>query len=127
VSIYNLNKPNKDKERWHILALPWEVPFITREWGLGSITTRSLPKIIEVTNKTKDSEFSYAEFVALSSGVTKDPSLQGFCQEAVNSGQSVFSLMELAEQELQRIPTRWIENEWLLFSTSIDGQPQKTT
>ncbi len=122
VSIYNLNKPKKDKERWHILALPWEVPFITREWGRGSITTRSLPKIIEVTKKTKSSELSYAEFVAFSSGVTKDPSLQGFCQEAVNSGQSVFSLMELAEQELQRIPTRWIENEWLLFSTSIDGQ-----
>jgi lipopolysaccharide/colanic/teichoic acid biosynthesis glycosyltransferase len=31
-------------------------------------------------------------------------------------------VVELAEQELQRIPTRWIDNQWLLFSASIDGQ-----
>ncbi|MFM8975550.1 MAG: sugar transferase, partial [Vulcanococcus sp.] len=29
---------------------------------------------------------------------------------------------EMAERELQRIPPKWIENQWLLFSNRIDGQ-----
>ena len=59
--------------------------------------------------------------LALSSGVISDPNLQVFCQKAVDLGMPVNSIVEMAEQELQRIPSRWVGNQWILFADRIDG------
>jgi exopolysaccharide biosynthesis polyprenyl glycosylphosphotransferase len=122
VLLRKLSRPDAHQDRWHILALPQEIPTLVREWrqNLGSVG--SIPDITELIPGTTKANLVDGEALALSAGVINDHSLQRFCQEAVNRGQPVFSLVELAEQELQRIPTRWIESQWLLFSASIDGQ-----
>jgi len=39
----------------------------------------------------------------------------------MDKGIRISSLVELAEQELQRIPPRWVSNQWMLFSSRIEG------
>jgi lipopolysaccharide/colanic/teichoic acid biosynthesis glycosyltransferase len=122
VLLLRLSRPNAQQGRWHILALPQEIPNLVREWRQNLGSAGLIPDITELIAGTTKANLLDGEALALSAGVINDPSLQRFCQEAVNRGQPVFSLVELAEQELQRIPTRWIEGQWLLFSASIDGQ-----
>lgn len=122
VLLRRLSRPNAQQGRWHILALPQEIPNLVREWRQNLGSAGLIPDITELIAGTTKANLLDGEALALSAGVINDPSLQRFCQEAVNRGQPVFSLVELAEQELQRIPTRWIEGQWLLFSASIDGQ-----
>jgi exopolysaccharide biosynthesis polyprenyl glycosylphosphotransferase len=115
-------RPSQPQGRWHIVALPREIASLAAEWGRSLVATGPLPEITELSAGSSGAQLLDGEALALSAGVINDASLQRFCQEAVNRGQPVFSVVELAEQELQRIPTRWIENQWLLFSASIDGQ-----
>jgi exopolysaccharide biosynthesis polyprenyl glycosylphosphotransferase len=115
-------RPNHEQGRWQIVALPREIPSLVQEWHQSSLATGALPNITELSTGRANAALLDGEALALSAGVINEASLQQFCQEAVNRGQAVFSVVELAEQELQRIPTRWIENQWLLFSASIDGQ-----
>lgn len=115
-------RPNRPQGRWHIVALPREIASLAAEWRKSLVAAGPLPEITELSAGSSGAQLLDGEALALSAGVINDASLQRFCQEAVNRGQPVFSVVELAEQELQRIPTRWIENQWLLFSASIDGQ-----
>jgi len=115
-------RPNPSQKRWHIMALPSEISCLREEWELSLLATSPLPEIAQHSPEDTDSKLLNSEALALSAGVINDASLQRFCQKAVDRGQPVFSVVELAEQELQRIPTRWVENQWLLFSASIDGQ-----
>ena len=115
-------KPSRPQGRWHVVALPREIPGLVAEWRQSLMAAGPLPEITELSAGSGETELLDGEALALSAGVINDAALQQFCQEAVNRGQPVFSVVELAEQELQRIPTRWIENQWLLFSASIDGQ-----
>jgi exopolysaccharide biosynthesis polyprenyl glycosylphosphotransferase len=59
--------------------------------------------------------------LALSSGIATGTRLQDVCEEMVAKGIPVMTLVELAEQELQRIPPAWIGSQWLLFSQRIEG------
>jgi exopolysaccharide biosynthesis polyprenyl glycosylphosphotransferase len=115
-------RPSRTQGRWHIVALPSEIASLAAEWRRSLVTAGPLPEITELSAGSSGTQLLDGEALALSAGVINDASLQRFCQEAVNRGQPVFSVVELAEQELQRIPTRWIDNQWLLFSACIDGQ-----
>ena len=115
-------RPSRTQGRWHIVALPSEISSLAAEWRRSLMAAGPLPEITELSSGSSAAQLLDGEALALSAGVINDASLQRFCQEAVNRGQPVFSVVELAEQELQRIPTRWIDNQWLLFSASIDGQ-----
>jgi exopolysaccharide biosynthesis polyprenyl glycosylphosphotransferase len=115
-------RPSQTQGRWHIVALPSEIASLAAEWRRSLVAAGPLPEITELNPGSSATQLLDGEALALSAGVINDASLQRFCQEAVNRGQAVFSVVELAEQELQRIPTRWIDNQWLLFSASIDGQ-----
>jgi hypothetical protein len=115
-------RPSRPQGRWHIVALPREIASLAAEWRRSLVAAGPLPEITELSSGSSAAQLLDGEALALSAGVINDASLQRFCQEAVNRGQAVFSVVELAEQELQRIPTRWIDNQWLLFSASIDGQ-----
>jgi exopolysaccharide biosynthesis polyprenyl glycosylphosphotransferase len=115
-------RPNRALERWNLVALPREIPSLVHEWRQSPMGTEALPNITELSEEIAQASLLDGEALALSAGVINEASLQQFCQEAVNRGQAVFSVVELAEQELQRIPTRWIANQWLLFSAGIDGQ-----
>jgi exopolysaccharide biosynthesis polyprenyl glycosylphosphotransferase len=115
-------RPSKPQGRWHIVALPSEISSLAAEWRRSLMAAGPLPEITELSSGSSATQLLDGEALALSAGVINDAALQRFCQEAVNRGQAVFSVVELAEQELQRIPTRWIDNQWLLFSASIDGQ-----
>lgn len=113
--------PTKQQARWQIVALDSEIPVLKREW-VKNHSTGPIPAITDLRSGDLPNEFNESEALALSAGVINDPSLQAFCQQAVSQGQPVHSIVEMAEQELQRIPCRWIDNQWLLFSGSIDGQ-----
>ena len=119
--------PENQQARWHIVALQNEIPLLQNEWKQGQGAS-ALPTITDLRSGPAPAEIADSEALALSAGVINDPALKLFCQEAVNRGQPVHSVVELAEQELQRIPCRWVDNQWLLFSGGIDGQrstPQK--
>ena len=113
--------PVNQKTRWHIWALSNEMNSLREEWN-RSASTCPLPTICDINSRATPLKPTDSEALAISTGVMNDPTLKQFCQEAVDRGQSVKSLVELAEQELQRIPSRWVDQQWLLFSGSIDGQ-----
>jgi len=119
--------PINQQSRWQIVAIRGEIKLLQDEWNRNNPLC-NLPTITDIHSRTTIETFSDSEALALTAGVINDPDLQLVCQEAVNRGRPVHSLVELAEQELQRIPPRWVGNQWLLFSGSIDGQritPQK--
>jgi len=96
-------RPNDSQSHWHIIALPKEIPCLTEEWKMSHLALEQLPEITQLTEGFTTAEILDGEALALTAG-------------------AVFSIVELAEQELQRIPSRWVANQWLLFSSTIDGQ-----
>jgi len=106
---------------WQILALPEEQSFLEYEWKLSKPNT-ALPRIILKKKDWKPNQFNCTYALALSPGVIEDSSVREFCQEAIRKGIPVSSSTEMAEKEFQRIPPRWVGNQWLLFSNRIDGQ-----
>ena len=59
--------------------------------------------------------------IAISPGCISLYSLQELLGNSINQGLAIHSMVEMAEEEMQRIPARWIGNQWLLFSNQIDG------
>jgi exopolysaccharide biosynthesis polyprenyl glycosylphosphotransferase len=113
--------PLRQGERWQIVALATETEQLRREWTLTP-NASPLPSITSLNSRGDFAHQSSSDAVALSPGVTTETAIQPFCQKAVGEGKAVTSLVEMAEWELQRIPTRWVGNQWLLFSSRIDGQ-----
>ena len=122
--------PYYERPRWQIIALQEELPSVRSEWTAGNFF-RPLPSIsdldqirgrIENHQSQEPLELRETKTLALSAGVLSDPRLQQLFLEAIDRGQPVNSLVEMAEQELQRIPARWVGNQWLLFSSRIDGK-----
>jgi len=113
--------PQNQKHIWQIFALPGEQSVLEDEWKLTKPST-PLPWIIHAKQGCEHARFNPCNVLALSPGVIKDSSLQKFCQDAFGLGIRITSIAEMAERELQRIPPKWIENPWLLFSNRIDGQ-----
>ena len=104
---------------WQIVALPQEVEAITKEWR-RSYGNNPLPPILPFSSTLWERDSPNAT-IALSSGVAAEADVQQFCQQVVGQGHPVLSLAAMAEQELQRIPPHWVGDQWLLFSSRIDG------
>ena len=104
---------------WQIVALPQEVEAIAKEWR-RSYGSNTLPPILPFSSTLWERDAPSAT-IALSSGVAAEANVQQLCQEVVGQGHPVLSLAAIAEQELQRIPSHWVGDQWLLFSSRIDG------
>ena len=104
---------------WQIVALPQEVEAITKEWR-RSFGNNPLPPILPFSSTLWERDSPNAT-IALSSGVAAEADVQQFCQQVVGQGHPVLSLAAMAEQELLRIPPHWVGDQWLLFSSRIDG------
>lgn len=104
---------------WQIVALPQEVEAIAKEWR-RSYGSNTLPPILPFSSTLWERDAPSAT-IALSSGVAAEANVQQLCQEVVGQGHPVLSLAAIAEQELQRIPPHWVGDQWLLFSSRIDG------
>ena len=101
------------------MALPQEVEAIAKEWR-RSYGSNTLPPILPFSSTLWERDAPSAT-IALSSGVAAEANVQQLCQEVVGQGHPVLSLAAIAEQELQRIPPHWVGDQWLLFSSRIDG------
>ena len=112
--------PHQQRTSWQILALAQEQDCIQSEWNLNPPPSQ-IQLITSVKQIAAKNELGGHSSLALSSGVISDPNLQVFCQKAVDLGMPVNSIVEMAEQELQRIPSRWVGNQWILFADRIDG------
>ena len=104
---------------WQIVALPQEVEAIAKEWR-RSYGSNTLPPILPFSSTLWERDAPSAT-IALSSGVAAEANVQQLCKEVVGQGHPVLSLAAIAEQELQRIPPHWVGDQWLLFSSRIDG------
>jgi exopolysaccharide biosynthesis polyprenyl glycosylphosphotransferase len=113
--------PHHQCERWQIVALAAETEQLRREWTIAPNFV-PLPSINTLNSRGQLAHQLNSDALALSPGVTAQTEIQIFCQKAVGEGKAVTSLVEMAEWELQRIPTRWVGTQWLLFSSRIDGQ-----
>jgi lipopolysaccharide/colanic/teichoic acid biosynthesis glycosyltransferase len=107
---------------WQIVALEQEGPAIAEEWGRGTSGSSLAPPTILHLSPTLWATDGPSTAIALSSGVAAAANVQQFCQLVVGQGHPVLSLAAMAEQELQRIPPRWVGDQWLLFSSRIDGE-----
>jgi exopolysaccharide biosynthesis polyprenyl glycosylphosphotransferase len=112
--------PNQQQTYWQILALPKELDEIEREWP-GNQPPEQIRVITNMNQITAFGSERTSKSLALSCGVIGDQNQQLLCQNALDQGIPVNSIVELAEQELQRIPPRWVGNQWILFSNRIDG------
>jgi exopolysaccharide biosynthesis polyprenyl glycosylphosphotransferase len=107
---------------WQIVALENEAEAIAREWHRdGASGQTPLPAILSFSPTLWSTQSPHAA-IALSSGVATAANVQQFCQLVVGEGHPVLSLAAMAERELQRIPPRWVGDQWLLFSSRIDGE-----
>jgi exopolysaccharide biosynthesis polyprenyl glycosylphosphotransferase len=107
---------------WQIVALTSEVEAIAKEWRRDTtIRQAPLPTILSFSPSLWCAQAPDTA-IALSSGATSTADVQQFCQLVVARGHPVLSLAAMAEQELQRIPPNWVGDQWLLFSSRIDGE-----
>ena len=105
---------------WKIIATPGELDDITKELRLiGSKNTINITTSVDQspTSSINGQTFS----LAISHQIASNQTLKIDYQKEIERGISIYSLTQLAEQELQRIPSRWIGDQWILFSDRIDG------
>jgi len=110
---------------WQIIAMPDEISSIESEWDL-SYQNQHKRLSIQAVLENNDSLEINADRLAISSGLIKNDSLNYFLEALINQGKSIHSIVEIAEQELQRIPPRWVGSQWLLFADQIDGRRAST-
>ena len=106
------------QDQWDIVSLPGEREAIRAEWErIGAIQAPSIhvlgQEIVQLMQGTEGNENCG---LALSQGVLKQSDGLDSCARALAEGRPVTSLALAAEQELQRIPPHWVEDQWLLFS-----------
>ena len=104
---------------WQILALEQEAEAVGQEWRRGP-SALPVPLVLGFSPTLLSSK-QPSSAIALSSGVASETNVLQFCEKVVGQGHPVISLADLAEQYLQRIPPRWVGDQWLLFSSRIDG------
>lgn len=111
-------------QRWWIVTLPGELPSLGEEWTRMPVPRSMLViRSYDLTGGREDLLPNGSEWiVALSPGVAAEEAMWRLCQKVVERGLPVTSLAEMAEQELQRIPPRWVGDQWLLFSSRIEGR-----
>lgn len=108
------------QDPWEIVSLPGEQEEIRREWErIGAVRAPAIhalglsPGLNPLESSPTENESSG---LALSQGVLNLPGGLESCARALEEGRPVTSLALAAEQELQRIPPRWVVDQWLLFS-----------
>ncbi len=118
----------QQQDIWQIVALPDEREEVRREWErLGgpsapTINGFSLQGPYGDQQSAEGAPMSISG-IALSHGVLSQPDVLRYCATVVAEGLPITSLVQVAEQELQRIPPRWVGDQWLLFSDRIEGRP----
>ncbi len=117
-------RPEERGRRWWIVLHPGELSGIREEWRTAPVAG-PLPVIrchepgAEIDDLLPDGpEWT----VALSPAVASDEAMRALCQQVVERGLPVTSVAQMAERELQRIPPRWVGDQWLLFSDRIEGR-----
>ena len=105
---------------WQIVALEQEAEAVGQEWR-RSPSALPMPLVLEFSPTLWSSD-PPSSAIAVSSGVVAEANVLRFCENVVGQGHPVISLTALAEQYLQRIPPRWVGDQWLLFSSRIDGE-----
>lgn len=60
--------------------------------------------------------------LAVSPGCISRYSLQELSNNSIYQGLAIHSMVEMAEEVMQRIPARWVGSQWLLFANQIDGE-----
>ncbi|CAK6688198.1 hypothetical protein BBFGKLBO_00366 [Synechococcus sp. CBW1107] len=106
------------QDQWDIVSLPGEREAIRAEWErIGAIQAPSIHVLgQEIVQLMQEAEGNENCGLALSQGVLKRSDGLDSCARALAEGRPVTSLALAAEQELQRIPPHWVEDQWLLFS-----------
>ncbi len=105
------------QDQWDIVSLPGEREAIRAEWErIGAIQAPSIHVLGQEVLQLMQAEGNENCGLALSQGVLKQSDGLDSCARALAEGRPVTSLALAAEQELQRIPPHWVEDQWLLFS-----------
>ncbi len=105
------------QDQWDIVSLPGEREAIKAEWErIGAIQAPSIHVLGQEVLQLMQAEGNENCGLALSQGVLKQSDGLDSCARALAEGRPVTSLALAAEQELQRIPPHWVEDQWLLFS-----------
>ena len=100
----------KQKTKWKVLADAAEIQQIIAEWqrSPNNIT----PNIIELNYLEEIHNFN-CEMLAISPNIQKHKNIQQILEKVLLKGIRLTSLAELAEEELQRIPTKWFDDSVL--------------
>ncbi len=122
--LWRLSRVNQ-QDVWQIVTLPEEREDVRQEWQRRSgIPTPAIHGWAAPGTTAEGDEPRPAPSlgVALSNGVLSQPDVLAYCAWVVAQGRPITSLAQVAEQELQRIPPRWVGDQWLLFSDRIEGR-----
>jgi len=93
---------------------------ITAEWKHKNQNKNHLP-VSKLPIHTSTETINKNSSIAISPGCISLYSLQELLGNSIDQGLGIHSMVEMAEEEMQRIPARWIGSQWLLFSNQIDG------
>lgn len=93
---------------------------ITAEWKHKNQSKNHLPAS-QLPIHTSTETINQNSSLAISPGCISRYSLQELLEYSINQGLAIHSMVEMAEEEMQRIPSKWIGSQWLLFSNQIDG------
>ncbi|WP_233130075.1 sugar transferase [Synechococcus sp. 1G10] len=106
------------QDQWEIVSLPEEQEAIRSEWErIGAIKAPPIHSFSQdMAQLVAGPPGNESSGLALSQGVLNQPDGLDACVLALGEGRPVTSLALAAEQELQRIPPRWVVDRWLLFS-----------
>jgi len=113
--------PQNQGSRWQVLALPEEINMINAEWNNRHENNNQLP-IAKISIYTAKKNIKKNTPLAISPGCISHYSLQELSENSIYQGLAIHSMVEMAEEEMQRIPARWVGSQWLLFANQIDGE-----
>lgn len=124
-------------KRWLVLASSNELSDLKREWERRP-TNKRTPKLTELDlaaletfqsdNQSSQTftkilrRLEKADGLAITPAIVADPQFQDTWERLAQINQHLLSIVELAEQELERIPPQWVDRDWLLFSRRFQAQ-----
>lgn len=119
--LIRLRRSIPNQKQWLILALSEEKNQIEKDWMLSNKLS-STPTILTIEPENLQKTDHLGEALALSPGIANLEGLEKLVESGLAKGQTLQTLVELAELELQRIPPRWVGHQWLLFTSQINCQ-----
>lgn len=94
---------------------------INAEWNNRHENNNQLPTA-KISIYTTKKNIKKNTPLAISPGYISHYSLQELSENSIYQGLAIHSMVEMAEEEMQRIPARWVGSQWLLFANQIDGE-----